>query len=97
MSPENARKIHLNNISIVLHKPRFPENIGASARAMCNMGILRLIVIQPENFDMIRVLRMATQAAAGRPRFRFMRPLTRLWLRISVSSVPPHVSGAGAR
>ncbi|CAB5116606.1 tRNA (cytidine(32)/uridine(32)-2'-O)-methyltransferase (EC [Olavius algarvensis associated proteobacterium Delta 3] len=65
MSPENARKIHLNNISIVLHKPRFPENIGASARAMCNMGILRLIVIQPENFDMIRVLRMATQAAAA--------------------------------
>jgi len=65
MSPVAPEKIQLNNISVVLHKPRFPENIGASARAMCNMGIRRLIVVQPENFDMIRVLRMATQAATA--------------------------------
>ena len=57
--------IKLNQISVVLHKPRFPENIGASARAICNMGIQRLVVVQPENFDMIKVLRMATQAAAA--------------------------------
>jgi len=29
------------------------------------MGIQRLVVVQPENFDMIKVLRMATQAAAA--------------------------------
>jgi len=60
-----SETIQLNQISVVLHKPRFPENIGASARAICNMGIQRLVVAQPENFDMIKVLRMATQAAAA--------------------------------
>jgi len=65
MSPRDSEKIRLDNVSVVLHKPRFPENIGAAARAACNMGIRRLIVVQPENFDMIKVLRMATQAAAA--------------------------------
>ena len=54
----------LENISIVLHRPRFPENIGAAARAMRNMGIARLVVVDPENFDLNRVLKMATHAAA---------------------------------
>jgi len=52
------------NISIILHRPRFPENIGAAARAMCNMGFDQLIVVEPENFDLKRVLTMATHAAA---------------------------------
>ncbi|MDX9785427.1 MAG: RNA methyltransferase [Desulfobacterales bacterium] len=55
--------LRLENIAIVLHQPRFPENIGAAARAMCNMGIRRLIVVNPENCDLTRVLRMATHAA----------------------------------
>ncbi len=57
-------KIRLENVAIVLHQPRFPENIGAAARAMCNMGIRRLIVVDPENCDLTKVLRMATHAAA---------------------------------
>lgn len=56
-------KINLTNISIVLHRPRYPENIGAAARAMCNMGIERLIVVDPQNCDMTRVCKMATHAA----------------------------------
>jgi tRNA/rRNA methyltransferase len=55
---------HLNRISIVLNKPRYPENIGAAARAACNMGIGQLVVVQPENFDLERVLKLATHAAA---------------------------------
>ena len=54
----------MDNITIVLHRPRFPENIGAAARAMCNMGIERLVVVAPENFDLVRIERMATHAAA---------------------------------
>ncbi|MDI6761767.1 MAG: RNA methyltransferase [Thermodesulfobacteriota bacterium] len=38
-------KIVLDSISIILVRPRFPENIGSVARAMKNMGIHRLIVV----------------------------------------------------
>jgi len=39
------RKINLNSISIILVRPRFPENVGSVARAMKNMGLSRLIVV----------------------------------------------------
>lgn len=39
------RKINLNSISIILVRPRFAENIGSVARAMKNMGLSRLIVV----------------------------------------------------
>ncbi|MGZ3494623.1 MAG: RNA methyltransferase [Thermodesulfobacteriota bacterium] len=38
-------KINLNSISIILVRPRFPENIGSAARAMRNMGLSRMIVV----------------------------------------------------
>jgi tRNA/rRNA methyltransferase len=50
-------------VRIVLHRPRFPENIGAAARAMCNMGLRRLVVVAPENFIEARVRMMATHVA----------------------------------
>lgn len=53
----------LKNVSVVLNRPRFPENIGAAARALCNMGIGRLVVVAPENCDLTRVLTLATHAA----------------------------------
>ena len=56
-------RINLNNISIVLHRPRAPENIGAAARAMRNMGINQLVVVNPHNCDLTRVCKMATHAA----------------------------------
>ncbi|MBS3732948.1 MAG: RNA methyltransferase [Desulfobacterales bacterium] len=56
---------HLGNISIVLNRPRYPENIGAAARAMCNMGLGNLVLVCPENFDRPRTLTLATHAAAG--------------------------------
>lgn len=54
----------LQNIAIVLNRPRYPENIGAAARAMRNMGLERLLVVNPENFDTPRILTLATHAAA---------------------------------
>lgn len=57
-------KVNLDNISIVLQRPRFPENIGAAARAMRNMGIHRLIVVQPENFHLESIQKMATHVAS---------------------------------
>ena len=57
--------IQLENVAIVLHRPRVSENIGAAARAMYNMGIHRLIVVEPKNCDMQRVRKLATHAAAA--------------------------------
>lgn len=37
-------------ISIVLVNPSHPGNIGASARAMKNMGLHRLVLVRPETF-----------------------------------------------
>lgn len=54
------QSVRLENIAIVLHRPQIPENIGAAARAMRNMGLRRLIVVAPENFEMNRVRMMAT-------------------------------------
>jgi len=39
------RKVNLNSISIILVRPRFHENIGSVARAMKNMGLNRLVVV----------------------------------------------------
>ena len=56
-------KINLNNIAVVLNRPRIPENIGAAARAMMNMGVRRLIVVDPQNCELDRVCKLATHAA----------------------------------
>ncbi|MBN1848450.1 MAG: RNA methyltransferase [Deltaproteobacteria bacterium] len=52
--------IKLDNISIVLVNPQIPENIGAAARAMHNMGINHLILVHPKNHDPSRIKIMAT-------------------------------------
>ena len=55
--------VNLKNVCIVLSRPRYPENIGAAARAMRNMGFEQLIVVDPQNCDLSRILKMATHAA----------------------------------
>jgi len=52
-----------DNVAVVLCRPRYPENIGAAARAMRNMGLHDLILVAPRNFDTERVYKMATHAA----------------------------------
>ena len=56
-------RIDLARVRIILHRPRYPENIGAAARAVCNMGIGRLAVVQPENPAEDRIRMLATHAA----------------------------------
>ncbi len=58
-----ASAVNLNNITVVLLGPRNPENIGAAARSMRNMGLAALIVVKPHQLDMTRVLKMATHGA----------------------------------
>jgi tRNA/rRNA methyltransferase len=58
-----SAKIDLAHVRIILQRPRYPENIGAAARAACNMGIRRLAIVQPENPAEDRIRMMATHAA----------------------------------
>ncbi len=53
----------LNNIAIVLLKPKFPENIGAAARSAWNMGISHLVVVRSEQPDHHAMAKMATHKA----------------------------------
>jgi tRNA/rRNA methyltransferase len=57
-------RANLDNIAVVLHRPKYPENIGACARAACNMGVSQLIVVDPDDCDLTRILKMATHFAA---------------------------------
>lgn len=54
---------YLDHVTVVLHRPRSPENIGAAVRAAANMGISRLRVVEPRDCDLTRILKMATLAA----------------------------------
>lgn len=56
--------INLENITIILQKPRYSENIGAAARAACNMGITRIKIVNPENYDLNKVNKLATHGAS---------------------------------
>jgi len=53
-------KIKLDHIAIILAQPQIPENIGAVARAMNNMGLSRLVLVNPKNPDLSRIQKMAT-------------------------------------
>ncbi len=58
-----TEKIDLDHITIVLHRPRYPENIGAAARAMRNMGVRRLSIVEPKDCDLTKILKLATHGA----------------------------------
>ena len=54
----------LPGTAIILIHPRYPENIGASARIALNFGISQLLVVTDEPPDAERMLKMATHKAA---------------------------------
>ncbi len=53
-------KVDLDHITIILVQAQIPENIGSAARAMHNMGLRKLILVNPINYDLSRVLKTAT-------------------------------------
>ena len=55
----------LENIVIVLARPKFPENIGAAARVVANMGLGGLRVVAPERPWPEPMARLATEAGAA--------------------------------
>jgi len=61
---DESGRVRLDNVAIVLFRPQIPENIGAVARAACNMGLSRLHLVEPHSLDQERLRMMATPAAA---------------------------------
>ena len=51
-------------VAIILVRPKYPENIGASARTAHNFGIQKLIVVTDQQPDEDKMLKMATHKAA---------------------------------
>ncbi|MDQ7831693.1 MAG: TrmH family RNA methyltransferase [Desulfovibrionaceae bacterium] len=54
----------LDNLAVVLFRPKFAENVGSAARACANMGVSRLILAAPRDHDPGRAEALAT--ARGR-------------------------------
>ncbi len=61
---EPSARVCLDRVAVVLFRPQLAENIGAVARAACNMGINRLVAVQAQDLDRDRMARMATGPAA---------------------------------
>jgi len=53
----------MENLAIVLNRPKHPGNIGSVARCAKNMGIRDVIVINPMNPDREKIEQMATHFA----------------------------------
>jgi len=53
----------LQNVRVVLFRPKYPENIGSAARACLNMGVDDLVVVDPQNFNLDKALPLATAHA----------------------------------
>lgn len=54
----------LNQLAIILVRPKIAENIGAAARICFNMGIKRLLVVSDRSFPREAMAKMATHKAA---------------------------------
>ncbi len=59
MIDEATLEYRLAQITVILHRPQDAVNLGAILRAMKNMGISHLRLVQPEPMDHATVLRVA--------------------------------------
>jgi tRNA/rRNA methyltransferase len=64
MTAEPQQPGLLHGSAIILVRPKYPENIGASARVALNFGIGQIIVVRNEAPDNEKMLKMATHKAA---------------------------------
>lgn len=53
----------LDDLAVVLFRPKYPENVGSAARACLNMGVTNLILVDPYNFDIEKARPLATAHA----------------------------------
>lgn len=58
-------KANMENITIVLNKPKYPGNIGSVARCARNMGVEKISVVGERHHVIEEIKQMATHFAAG--------------------------------
>jgi len=61
---EMAAGVMLENITVVLNRPKYPGNIGSVARCAKNMGIEDILVVGDIDFDEEKIRQMSTNLAA---------------------------------
>ena len=73
-------KLNLQNIAIVLTGTRYPENIGAAARAMLNFGLTELRLVNPrDGWPNEKARAMASVVNPCEAIVPFSRPSSRKW------------------
>jgi TrmH family RNA methyltransferase len=63
VAPSHLAKNLSDSITVILHRPAIPENIGSVARAMANTGFTRLIISSPDTRDWATAERLAVSAS----------------------------------
>lgn len=53
------------DVSVILTRTRFPENIGMAARACANFGVSSLILVDPERWECEKAVPLATPQAVS--------------------------------
>ena len=56
-------RANMENVAIILNRPKYPGNIGSAARCAKNMGIDRLIVVSSSGYEADQIRMMATHCA----------------------------------
>jgi tRNA/rRNA methyltransferase len=64
MEAEQEVRVKMENVAVVLIRPKFSGNVGSVARCAKNTGIGKLIVVGGEPLDREEVLQRSTHAAA---------------------------------
>ncbi len=59
----HVERAKMENVTIVLNRPKYPGNIGSIARCAKNMGIPRMIVVNPLNPDRAVIEQLSTHFA----------------------------------
>ncbi len=57
-------KVNVNNVTVVLSKPKYSGNVGSVARCAKNMGVERIMVVNGQNLLEQDILQMSTHCAA---------------------------------
>ena len=63
----------LSKVKVVLYEPLDPINIGATVRAMKNMGVSELRLVRPVAYDPYRLIGVAHDTAGDNRRHRAFR------------------------
>jgi tRNA/rRNA methyltransferase len=57
-------KVNVNNVTVVLSRPKYSGNVGSVARCAKNMGVEKIIVVNGQNLLEPEMLQMSTHCAA---------------------------------